>query len=152
MTTQRLFIGIGVVVALLGAGSRARATLGEPQATVDRDREALAMVRGPATARSGVTVHELRGATVVVREFADPSGTVFAVTWAGLARPDLAPLLGTYDHEYRAAASGPRNGRGPRRVRSAHLVVETWGHARDLHGRAYVPSLVPQRVNLDEVR
>jgi hypothetical protein len=145
---------VAVTVAMLGAAAPAWATLGEPEASVARDREALAMRRRPATARGGVTVHEMRGPTVTVREYVAPSGTVFAVAWAGLTRPPLAPLLGAYHDEYQAAIAGGRTprGRGPRRVESARIVVETWGHARSLHGRAWVPALVPPGANLDDVR
>jgi len=120
---------------------------------VARDRDALAMARQPASARGSVTVHELRSSTVAVREFVSPSGTVFAVAWSGLTRPDLGPLLGSYYDEYRTAASrGPPTGRRPRRVETARMVVETWGHARGLHGRAYLPALVPAGATLDDVK
>lgn len=145
---------ITVAIALLVPSAPAWATLGEPEASVARDREALSMKGRPATARGGVAVHEMRGPTVTVREFVAPSGTVFAVAWSGLTRPPLAALLGAYHDEYQAAAAGgptPR-GRRPRRVESARIVVETWGHARSLHGRAWVPALVPPGASLDDVR
>jgi len=144
--------GVVVAVGLIAGPGRARATLGELEATVDRDRAALSMARAPPAARGGAVVHELGKPTVSVREFVGPSGRVFAVAWAGLARPDLAALMGAYHGAYRAAASARRTGRGPRRVEAADVVVETWGHGRDLHGRAWVPSLVPPGANLDDVR
>jgi hypothetical protein len=141
-----------LLAALLLAGPPARATLGEAEATVERDRQSLAMDREPATTRGGVTVHELKSSTVSVREFLTPSGVVFAVAWSGLTRPDLAPLLGTYQPEYRAAATHGPPGRGPRRVEAARVVVETWGHARNLHGRAWLPALLPAGVKLDDLQ
>jgi hypothetical protein len=152
MTAVKRWIGLGIAGALLGAAGPARATLGEHQATVDRDRAALALKAGPSTARGGVTVHELAGSTATVREFADASGTVFAVAWSGQAPPDLAQLLGAYHAEYVAAAAGPRRARGPRRVEAPNVVVETWGHLRTLQGRAWLPSLVPLGASLDDVR
>ena len=152
MQSAARLVGFALALALLGFGAPARATLGEAEGSVDRDREALAMDRRPARARAGVTVHELRGPTTTVREYVAPSGTVFAVAWSGVARPDLSRLLGAYHDEYRAAESRPTAARGPRRVESARTVVETWGHARDLHGRAWVPSLVPPGVSLDDVQ
>src|SRR5512133_48720 len=107
--------GLAVALAVLGAGLPARAALGEPEASVDRDRQALAMQRQPVKARAGMAVHELRGPTQTVREFVDPSGTVFAVAWSGVAPPDLPRLLGAYHQEYRAAAAR-RVARAPRRV------------------------------------
>ncbi len=150
-STQGL-VGVAVSVALVAAAGPARAALGEPESTVDRDRAALALERRAAKVQAGMKVHELRGPTQAVREFADPSGTVFAVAWNGIAPPDLPLLLGRYYAEYRSAASGPRAARGPRRVESDGVVVETWGHGRDLHGRAWAPSLVPQGASLDDVQ
>ncbi len=145
-------VGLALAVALLGAARGARAELGGQETSVERDRQALAMERKPARAQAGVTVHELRGPTLAVREYVDPSGTVFAVAWSGIAPPDLPRLLGAYHDEYRAAASRPPAGRGPRRVESARIVVETWGHGRSLHGRAWLPSLVPSGASLDDVQ
>lgn len=150
MRTARCF-GYVLAVALAAAAPRARAALGESEASVARDRQALAMQRQPVRTQAGMTVHELRGPTQTVREFVDPSGTVFAVAWSGVAPPDLPRLLGAYHQEYRAAAAR-RAARGPRRVESANLVVETWGHGRGLHGRAWIPSLVPAGANLDDVQ
>lgn len=145
-------VALALALGVLGVGRPARAALGEPEASVDRDRRALAMDRQPpGDARAGVKVHELRGPTQTVREFADPNGTVFAVAWSGIAPPDLPRLLGAYHAEYRAAARR-RAVRGPRRVESAHVVVETWGHGRALHGRAWIPSLVPPGASLDDVQ
>ncbi|HEX9052490.1 MAG TPA: DUF2844 domain-containing protein [Anaeromyxobacter sp.] len=144
-------VGLVVALAVLGAGLPARAALGEPEASIDRDRRALAMERRPATARGGVTVHELRRPTQSVREFVDPAGTVFAVAWSGGAPPDLPTLLGAYYGEYRAAAAR-RAPRGPRRVETANVIVETWGHGRALHGRAWLPALVPSGANVDDVQ
>jgi hypothetical protein len=145
--------GALLALALVGAAGPARAALGEPESSVDRDRQALRMQRQGARAQAGgVTVHELRGPAQAVREFADASGTVFAVAWNGSAAPDLPNLLGSYYGEYRAAASRRTTARGPRRVEAGRVVVESWGHGRDLHGRAWVPALVPQGASLDDVQ
>lgn len=145
-------VGLAVALAVLGAGLPARAALGEPEASVDRDRRALSMEREAPKVTAGVAVHELRKPTQRVREFVDPSGTVFAVAWSGGAPPDLPRLLGAYHAEYRAAAAQRTRVRGPRRVESEHVIVETWGHGRALHGRAWLPALVPPGANLDDVR
>jgi hypothetical protein len=141
------------VLALLGAAGPARAALGEPESSVERDGQALAMERRAARAQAaGVRVHELLRPTQAVREFADASGTVFAVAWSGSAAPDLPKLLGAFYGEYRAAAARPVAARGPRRVESAGVVVEFWGHGRDLHGRAWLPTRLPQGASLDDLR
>jgi hypothetical protein len=150
--TAEHVVGFAVILAVLGAGLPARAALGEPVASVDRDRQALSMERQAPKVKAGVAVHELRKPTQTVREFADASGTVFAVAWSGGAPPDLPRLLGAYHAEYRAAAARRTGARGPRRVQSEHVIVETWGHGRALHGRAWLPALVPSGANLDDVQ
>jgi hypothetical protein len=32
------------------------------------------------------------------------------------------------------------------------VVVERWGHMRDLHGRAYLPALLPDGVTVDDLQ
>jgi hypothetical protein len=143
-------LALAALAALTLAGP-ARAALGEPERSVENDRLALRTERQPAATRAGATVHELRGPGITVREYVDASGIVFAVAWSGMAAPDLPLLLGAYHGEYRAAAARREVVRGPRRVESAGVVVETWGHARNLHGRAWAPDLVPPGVSLDDV-
>ncbi len=83
---------------------------------------------------------------VVVREYADPSGTVFAVTWSGPTRPDMKKLLGDYFSRFVGERDHPR---GPLRVDQSDVVIQSGGHMGALHGRAWVRSLVPQGVNAD---
>lgn len=145
-------VGLTLALAVLGAAAPARAALGAPETSVERDCATLAMARSAPRSAAGNTVHELRGATQAVREFVGPAGKVYAVAWSGIAPPDLPLLLGAYHAEYRAAASRLATARGPRRVESERIVVETWGHGRSLHGRAWVKSLVPAGASLDDVQ
>ena len=99
------------------------------------------------------TVHEMRTPTgTIVRQFASPAGTVFAVTWQGFS-PDLRQLLGDYFEEYVNAANSqhPRRGRGVY-VDTGDLVVETGGHMRFAVGRAYLRSRLPQGVDANALR
>jgi hypothetical protein len=143
----------GLALAAALAAAPARAALGEPETSVSKDREALAAVARGTTDRGTYTVHELEQGATTIREYVSPQGVVFAVTWSGLANPDLRTLLGGYAAEYeQAAADTPRvKGRRARRVAAPHVVVDAWGHMRDRHGRAYAPELVPQGVSLDEI-
>ncbi|HSM91680.1 MAG TPA: DUF2844 domain-containing protein [Anaeromyxobacteraceae bacterium] len=143
---------LALALALLARAGPAAATLGEGEPSVDRDRQALGMARAAPAARGRLTLHELASPTVTVREFADASGTVFAIAWSGIARPDLAQLLGSYFDEWRRAAVRSPGPRRPRRVETARVVVETWGHARALHGRAWIPALLPAEASLDEIQ
>lgn len=145
-------LGAALVLAL--AAPPARAALGEREDSVGRDGRALAAVELGMQERGAYRVHELVNGATTVREYVSGDGIVFAVAWSGLANPDLRPLLGTYHAEYRAAAREARKieGRRARRVEGERVVVERWGHPRDLHGRAYVPSLLPPGVAIDELR
>jgi hypothetical protein len=137
----------------LALAARAEAALGEGAEAIAADRDALGAKPGGVHAREGYTVERMQSSAHQVREFLSPSGVVFAVSWDGISHPDLSKLLGAYAGEYRRAAAaqlGPR-GRRHRVVRTDRLVVETWGHMRSLHGRAYVPALVPQGVSVDDL-
>jgi hypothetical protein len=37
-------------------------------------------------------------------------------------------------------------------VKTDSVVVEKWGHMRNLQGRAYAPALIPKGVNVDEIK
>jgi len=138
----------------LAALIRASAALGEPAASVSADERSLSAVRRTSTARGAYTIERLDSAANTVREFVAPSGVVFAVAWGGVGRPDLSVLLGSYAAPYRRALaqSGPTQRRRSRRVESGGVVVETWGHMRALHGRAYVPALIPPGVTIDDIK
>lgn len=153
---KRMLRTLVPVLAAVGALATppARAALGEAEDSVSSDCAALTAVARGKTDRGAYSVHELERGGTTIREYVSPQGIVFAVTWAGLANPDLRTLLGAYAAEYeQAAGQAPRvKGKRARRVAADHVVVDRWGHMRDVHGRAYVPGLVPEGVSLDEIR
>jgi hypothetical protein len=131
----------------------ASAGLGERAEAIAVDRKALQAEAGGTVAQEGYSVERMTSPGHAVREFVSPSGVVFGVAWDGISHPDLSPLLASYEPEYRRAAAKPSpTGRRRRLVRTDSLVVETWGHMRSLHGRAYVPALVPPGVKIDAIR
>ncbi|MGB7229865.1 MAG: DUF2844 domain-containing protein, partial [Candidatus Acidiferrales bacterium] len=80
---------------------------------------------------------------------------VFAITWQGSTRPNLQQILGTYFQTYTQAAQaqkGRRVARGPVVLKQGGLVVEMGGHMRWIMGRAYVSSMVPPTVQMEEIR
>lgn len=89
---------------------------------------------------------------VTVREYTLPSNVVFAVTWQGLVRPDMAILLGSYFHRFVSASQGRPHGTGPMIERSGDLVIQSAGRLGNLFGKAYVPRLVPAGVNVDDLQ
>ncbi|GAM11260.1 hypothetical protein OR1_03571 [Geobacter sp. OR-1] len=149
-----LVLALGLVSVSLLAPRHAMATLGESVVSVEKDHRALAGVRGTVTDRIGYTVREIVADAYRVREYVAPAGIVFAVAWNGLAHPDLTTLLGSYAGKYRQAVkNSPRSkGRRDYRINTDTLVVEKWGHMRNLQGRAYDPALLPSGVSIDEIK
>lgn len=129
-------------VLLLGAAP-AWAVLGEPVASVQSDQRFMkAQVR--EVAGEGYSLHEIKASEgTVVREYVSPEGMVFGVSWEGPSMPNLQQVLGSYYAEFQKAAQSPHRRRGPLVVQTDKVVIESGGHMRAFHGRAYVPSLVP---------
>jgi hypothetical protein len=129
------------------------ATLGESVDSIESDRKALTATRGRTTVQDCYTVHEINRDGTTVREYVSSSGVVFAVAWNGIGHPDLTTLLGSYHEQYQTALEETTRPRGMRSltVSADDVVVQKWGHVRSLHGRAYVPELVPAGVNIDEI-
>lgn len=153
MGVRRGITAFGLALALLWPVPQARATLGERAGSIAKDSMALSTATCKTVQRDRYQMQEMTSETTAIREFLTPEGVVFAIAWNGLIRPDLSQLLGSYHQEYRTALSKQQRKRGHRltQVKSNRVVVETWGHMRNLQGRAYLPGLVPQGVNLDEI-
>ncbi len=145
-----------VVIMCLGGAwaAEVEATLGERVQSIDSDRRALSAVRSAETVGRGYTIHEIRNDAGLIREYVSPEGIVFGVAWNGLAQPDLSVLLGSYHGEYENARKQLPRPRGKRqmRVQSDRVVVETWGHVRNIQGRAFVPELIPSGLNADVIK
>jgi hypothetical protein len=149
-----LVICLGLLAAGLSPARHAHATLGEHADSAESDRKVLSAVRRTTTTHPGYTVQEFKSDANVVREYVSPSGVVFGIAWNGVSHPDLAPLLGSYADEYRQALrQTPRKpGRRSLQVKGDRVVVEKWGHMRNLQGRAYDPALIPSGVSVDEIK
>lgn len=149
-----LLLGFGLAAFLLAAVGPAEAALGESVESVDSDQTTLAAKRVSKTVHNGYTVRELGSDSVTLREYVSPAGLIFAIAWNGLIHPDLTPLLGAYAGEYGTALRHARREPGTRhrRIETDQVVVEKWGHMRNLQGRAYVPALIPPGVNIDEIK
>jgi hypothetical protein len=134
-----------VAVSFAGLGGRAD--------SVEHDRKALSATRQGAANKGGYSVEEMVVGTTSIREYIRSDGTVFAVAWNGYAPPDLTQLLGEYSEEYTAALKKSSRARGRRQqqIVGNNVVVERWGRMRDLHGRAYIPALIPRGVAINEI-
>lgn len=154
MTQNRLISCCMVLGMVLAFSPKAHATLGERADSITADREALHAVQATSTPHGGYSVQEISSVASQVREYLLPSGVVFGVSWNGRVNPDLTQLLGSYWNEYSVAQQkGVRTfGRRSRKVATPNVVVQTWGHMRNLRGRAYLPALIPAGVAIDDIK
>lgn len=143
-----------ILIGTLFVAKEAGAVLGAYISSIEADKKVLAAVRSAVTEHHGYSVHEIVSAGNTVREYTSPSGIIFAVAWNGLVTPDLDQLLGSYAGEYRRAAkrTARQRGRPFLLVKTSNIVVELYGHMRDLRGRAYVPRLVPSSVRTNDIK
>ncbi len=139
-----------ISVSLLPAA--AHAALGEQEVSTQAD---VAALKGQLHSSDQVLyrLSEIRAPSgVIVREYAAPSGKVFAVTWRGQTQPDLRQVLGPHYAEFAAAsATAPRADRHHLSVRANDLVVQMSGHMRAFTGRAYLASEVPAGVSVRDL-
>jgi hypothetical protein len=149
-----LILGLGLSIVMLITVQDALAALGESVDSVESDRASLSAVRGAMKAHRNYTVHEIKTDSTVVREYVSPSGIVFAIAWNGLVHPDLTELLGSYAGEYQEALQQTQRKQGRRQleVKANRVVVQKWGHIRDMKGRAYAPDLIPPGVSIDAIK
>lgn len=152
-------LSTGWCLALLLVCSSSHATLGEKRATPN---SATATVTAPQL-RAQASSLQTAGATqqssllpngTQVTEFMDRSGTVFAVTWEGPVLPDLPATLGRYfaqfSTEVKQMGSASRRS-GALNLRSGDLVVHSEGRMGRFSGYAYVQSLLPAGLDLQDV-
>jgi hypothetical protein len=90
---------------------------------------------------------------VVVHEFSDAGGKVFAVSWSGPFKPDLKELLGTHFDKYREL--GARSERGDRshlQVDTGEAIVVSTGRMGAFEGRAWLPASLPAGFDPQEMK
>jgi Protein of unknown function (DUF2844) len=130
------------------------AALGDSVQSIQAEQKRWA---GQLTSKTvdGYSVHEIRTASnAAIRQYASPGGTIFGVAWEGSTMPDLRELLGSYYPQFQAAlaASAASRRRGPLYIQAGPLVVQSAGHMRAFHGRAYVTDLMPANVTQDVIQ
>jgi hypothetical protein len=154
MKRTQIISGCAVLISLLASSQPSQAVLGGSADTISSDRTALQAVHRASTSRSGYSVEEITSDATTVREFVSPSGVVFGIAWNGFVHPDLMQLLGTYWNEYKSVQQKSERafGRKRQKLTTSTIVVEKWGHMRNLQGRAYLPSMIPAGVTIDEIK
>jgi hypothetical protein len=142
-------------IASLMVVTPAFAALGEDETSVQTD---TAHMQGSlrSTQSQAFTVHEIATSTgTSVREYASPSGKIFAVAWQGPWLPNMRQLLASYFLPYQQVlqtAGAGRAGRRPLLIEQPGLVVLSGGHMRSFSGLAYIPQMMPQGVRAEDIR
>ncbi len=144
---------LGVLLILTLGAAPAGAVLGEYESSVSLDQQYM---RGEirVTTAQGYKFHQITSPNgAVVSEYVSPEGKVFGIAWQAPFIPNLQQLLGSYFTQvHEATQSQTRRRGGPFVVRTSDFVFASGGHMRSFHGRAYVPSLLPQNVSAEVVR
>ena len=156
MRAQWLIGALVLCAAAAAVPPPARAALGDDVSSVPTDavRMKAQLRAGAAPSTNGYTVQEITLTSgTVLREYASPAGKIFAVTWTGPQKPDLAQAFGSYYTSFATAANATTHyNHRHLLVRQPDLVVESNGRMRaTFYGRAYVPSLVPAGVNISSL-
>lgn len=143
----RRAVALGFAAGCLILPVAVQAELGGALSSVAADRGRMG-ARLTAVAMGRYTRHELtRPNGGSVREFTNPAGAVFAVSWSGPGKPDLRTLLGRYFTTFQAnsiaTARMMHSLRHPPQVARPDLQIVTGGHMGWFHGVAYIPSLAP---------
>ena len=146
---------MGIVLLMLALPIPALAALGGDVTSVQADQAQLKSTL-KTTAAEAYTTHELTApGKTVIKEYVSPEGKVFAITWSGLFIPSMQQLLGTYFDRFAQVAKAQREGHPGHRpvsIQQPDFVFQNGGHMRAYVGRAYVPAMVPQGVNVDALQ
>ena len=131
----------------------ALAGLGGDSSSIDKDNDGLSGHLKTGQSQSAFTVHEIDTGMQQIKEYMTLNGTVFAVTWHGMGSPDLRALLGSYADEVQTLdpQTSKQFRRQKRMTRSDHVIIEKFGHMRDIRGKAYVPQLMPNGVTSADI-
>lgn len=151
---MRLFFTFVLIICLSDASIAAlgqAANAGKPSRTLGY--APIARIASIQTSLYKINETVLETGTTV-REFASANGVVFAVAWRGPVLPDLNELFGNYFKSFRVEserirASGRRA--STLNVDFEGLLVQSSGRMRDFFGYAFVPTLVPQGVVINDL-
>ena len=141
-----------MLAGLLFASPLAWAALGEAPAPL---AAAARHATQPLQTGAGVPYTEVSRtlpSQVVVREFVDASGTVFAVSWSGPFRPDMKELLGRHFEPVREHAAGGAGERSRLQVETGEAVVVSGGHMGAFQGRAWLPARLPAGFDTEQMK
>jgi len=146
-------IAVTVLPVLFFVAMPGFAALGGGEESVTADQASFHATRTEMSERGAYRLHEMsRGDGTLVREYVNPQGKVFGVSWSGPVLPDLSQLLGSSFAEFQTSVHSKPGRRRAAAVHNSDLVVESTGHPRAFYGRAYLNSMLPGGVTQDVVQ
>ncbi len=149
-------LGLSLSIVLLTKPEPVWAVLGETiQESPGNEFSATSIKKQSLLAKTNYTIHTTTTEGLTLKEYADNAGLVFALSWQGVAHPDLSSLLGKYLSEYQTSVTRHQSTPGRRRsgIFPAHrVVVEKAGTIGRSRGRAYLPASIPKGVLLNEIQ
>jgi hypothetical protein len=120
--------------------SDARAALASDLASVQSDAQAFGALTSQTMLAAATVYSQTLPNGLVVRQYVDAAGLVFAVGWEGPVLPDFARLLGPYYPVYTLAVRQQKRGVN---IQTPELVIESGGMMRSFSGRALLPARLP---------
>ena len=141
-----------LAAAALAFPALAFASLGGTAASVQSDSAHMKATIHVANTAQKYTVQEMETPTgTKVREYVSAGGTVFGVAWDGPVMPDFRQVLGTYFDTFTQAPKAAQTGHSHLLIQQPDLVVRSSGHMRAFKGSAFVPGLLPEGVNANDI-
>jgi hypothetical protein len=144
------YVIAGLAMLTIGAASSVHAQLGATgRAASGSQGDVMLKAQGGL-----VRYHETTDANgIVVRDYVDSNGDVYAVSWRGPAMADVRSLLGAYFETFRQGASASVGDAGlhTARVAQGDLVVENRVRLREFSGRAWLVSALPPGVRATDI-
>jgi len=101
------------------------------------------------------SICEVNDGAVVITEYVNSAGVVFAVKWQGQYQPDLHEFFGQYYAEYqqgRDANIPTHRGASSHAVTTDNIRVAIAGHMGSMTGFASVPASLPRGVNVEQFK
>lgn len=89
---------------------------------------------------------------IEVHEYLNATGLVFGLAWAGESKPNMSSMLGSFAGRYQFALSQPSSARAPVAINTPDFVVQTGGRMNHFFGVAFLPTLAPQGVSLEDIK
>lgn len=144
---------IGIVFLVVASLELAFAP-GIARATLGQGVSPGSQLETPSGATPNYLLRQVPGGTEPqVREFVAPASMkVFGAAWNGDRLPDLKLLLGSYYPEFRnAIASHSFVSLRFIHLVTPNLIFDNSGHPGALHGRVYIPAMVPAGVRAEDI-